>query len=146
MGLGILVKKMLQNEDNKIRHVIDKLSSINPPSVGSRITSWWRGLTNSFTSKKGLQINMVVDEPAELVSPLQLTMDDRQPTRQESFIEPISSSCDCNCDAAVQSQEQELTAVEPVAAVEPEPAVEPDAACEGQEEEPATLTDDKKGI
>jgi hypothetical protein len=84
---------------------------------------------------------MVVDEPAELVSPLQLTMDDRQPAlmtplaRQESFIEPISS-----CDAAVQSQEQELTTIEP----EPEP--EPAVACEGQEEEPATLTDDKKGV
>ncbi len=117
---------MLQDEDYKIRNTIDKLSK-SSPSVGSKLTSWWQGFSTAFTtsaSRAALQINTVIDraftpEPdsaspgsasPELVAPVQLKMDDKRLVstspygtsplaRQESFIEPFTSTptCDCHC-------------------------------------------------
>ena len=110
-------KKMLQNEDDKIRNAIDRLG-MSQPSIGTKISSWWQGVSRAFSSsasRAALQINTVIDraftpepEPV-LVAPVQLNMNDRQLVReaslvnvhngsplarQESFIVP-SPSCDC---------------------------------------------------
>jgi hypothetical protein len=110
-------KKMLQNEDDKIRNAIDRLGMIQP-SIGTKISSWWQGVSRVFSSsasRAALQINTVIDRAftpdstsPELVGPVQLKMDDKRLVqqsgvsplaRQESFIEPFTSAptCDCHC-------------------------------------------------
>ena len=98
---------MLQDDDYKIRNAIDRLS-LTQPSVGSKITSWWMGLSTAFTTnarRAALQINTVIDkaftpEPSpetvmpwsapvstsELTAPVQKTM------AEESYIDsaPVS--------------------------------------------------------
>ena len=61
-----MLKKMLQDEDYKIRNAIDRLNNLSmSPSVGSKVTSWWQGLSTAFTTsarRTALQINTVIDK------------------------------------------------------------------------------------
>jgi hypothetical protein len=118
---------MLQDDDYKIRNTIDKLSNLTlSPSVGSKFTSWWQGLSTAFTTtarRTALQINTVIDKaftpepsPEPVAAPVQKTMDEKPYSvasprleRQESFIvEP--PTCDCICD--VPSAECEAPSAE----------------------------------
>lgn len=108
---------MLQNEDDKIRNAVDRLSnlSLSPPSIGAKITSWWQGFSIAFTTTTTRpaflvekEITPKLEQEQELKAPVQKTMDEKvndslvslRLERQESFIvEP--PACDCPCGVPV---------------------------------------------